>query len=407
MSDESPHMNKSHGKRVIQPLPGRGSSDSATAAVDMIRDKINQLHDQKEASEPNAKEELAEAKAAGPHRSKHQQFMYDLSISGKSLADIQQSWHDYYQKLPDKEKHEVWQEFYAEHSQGSQTQATAKVHPPQQTTHKPAEQHKNHAAHTQKSVSDIKKQIVRKAQSRAKPKNPHVQSILFGLAMGSIVVVITLFGFFNERLIAPFITPSRSVSSTAIISDVNGGTVGKESKIIIPKINVEIPVVYDEPSIEEDKVQKALERGVLHYATTPNPGEQGNAVIFGHSSNNILNSGRYKFAFVLLNRLENGDTFMLEKGGTRYVYKVYDKKVVSPKEVSVLNAGGDKTATATLITCDPPGTAINRLVVVGEQISPSPSQNVASSVKPQGSAEEPAVLPSNSPSLWSRMTAWL
>lgn len=411
MSDTS-HQKKEpdarHKKRVIEPLhtdlhTPKIDAGGAEQAVNLIRNKIDQLYSTQEKTEPDAKKEIAEAKAAGNHRSKHQQFMYNLSTSGKSLAEIQEAWHNYYLELPDKEKHEVWQEFYAEHEKGKQNETTkpAKVHPAQQTQHRQTPQ----TEADPRTVADIKRQLVKKTRKRAKPTNPHLKSIIFGLSMGAIVTVVMLFSFFNERIIAPFITPSRTVSSTPIISDPGSTVAGKDPKIIIPKINVEIPVVYDEPSIAEDKVQKALERGVLHYATTPNPGEKGNAVIFGHSSNNILNSGKYKFAFVLLSRLENGDTFMLEKDGTRYVYKVYEKRVVSPKEVSVLNAGKDKTATATLITCDPPGTTINRLVVIGEQISPNPSSNVASSVDTR-TAREPTLLPSNSPSLWSRMTSW-
>ena len=174
--------------------------------------------------------------------------------------------------------------------------------------------------------------------------------------------------------------------------------------IIIPKINIEIPVVYDQESIDDNAVQKSLEQGVLHYPTTSNPGEQGNAVYFGHSSSNIFNNGKYKFAFVLLNRLQAGDTFMLQKDGKRYVYKVFDRKIVPPTDVSVLNPLDRPTAT--LITCDPPGTNVNRLVVIGEQISPDPNANVASSVTP-ALAQKPTTLPSQSVSLWSRFWNWV
>lgn len=403
------------GRKVIEPLPGQtGRNDDASSgnpAVDMIRQKIDKLY----VSEPDAKEEIIEAEAAGKHRSKHQQFMHEISTSGKSLEEIQEAWHKYYQQLPDKEKHEVWQEFYAEHSRVDQKVKEARVHPPKQSAplheepepkpaHKPSAKPK--AREELRSVGEIKDQILRKANRQAKPKNPHLQSIIFGLGMGVIVVLFMLFGFFNERIIAPFVKPSRTVSSTAIITGTSTTASGKDPKVIIPKINVEIPVVYDEPSVEEAAVQKALERGVLHYATTPNPGEKGNAVVFGHSSNNILNSGKYKFAFVLLSRLQKDDTFMLEKDGKRYIYKVFSKKVVPPTDLSVLKSIPGKTATATLITCDPPGTSINRLVVVGEQISPSPTQNVASSVKePTTSTANEEILPSNSPSLWSRITS--
>lgn len=402
MNDNNPiYQDLKRTKKVIDPLPEQSSS-SSNPAVDMIRSKISALYE----DEPSTNKETTKAEVADKHHSKHQQFMHELSESGKSLAEIQAAWHTYYVDLPDTEKHEVWQEFYAEHSRADEAVKQARVHPPQQSApvHANSPGIQKHTKKTQdpRSVTEIKGQLVGKVRMRSKPKNPHIQSLLFGLGMGTLVVVVMLFSFFNERIIAPFITPSRTVSSTPIITDPNSTAVGQDPKVIIPKINVEIPVVYDEPSVQEAAVQKALERGVLHYATTPNPGEKGNAVIFGHSSNNILNSGKYKFAFVLLSRLENGDTFMLEKGGKRYVYKVFEKKVVAPDDLSVLN-DHDGKSTVTLITCDPPGTSINRLVVVGEQISPSPTSNIASSVKQETATHAPAQLPSNSPSLWSRI----
>jgi len=148
-------------------------------------------------------------------------------------------------------------------------------------------------------------------------------------------------------------------------------------------------------------LQNALEDGVVHYADTAMPGEDGNLVIVGHSSNNIFNKGKYKFAFVLLSRLDNGDTFYIQKDGKRYTYQVYKKTIVSPDNVSVLGPA-DKTATATLITCDPPGTSTNRLVVVGEQISPEVGSNIAASGE-NTLATSTRVVPGNSPSLWSRL----
>jgi sortase A len=382
-------------------------------AADLIRQKISALY----SHEPNAKKELIEAEAVVHHRSKHQKFIHDLNQSGKSMPEIQKGWHEYYANLPDQEKHEVWQEFYAEAKKSDAVQqvvTAVQVHPPQQT--KPPElkpeQPKKPRLPSRKSmetelrsVAAIKRQLVGKVQSREKiGRSSHVKSILFGLGMGSVVIIFLLFSFFNERIVAPFITPSRTVSTTPIITDPNSTVAGPEPKIIIPKINVEIPVVYDEPSIEEAAVQKALERGVLHYATTPDPGQTGNGVIFGHSSNNILNPGKYKFAFVLLSRLETGDTFMLQKDGKRYVYRVYDKKVVAPTDVSVLSAT-DRPSTMTLITCDPPGTTLKRLVVIGEQISPDPASNVASAADQQ-TTTQPQSLPSDAPSLWERLVGW-
>lgn len=380
------------------PSPSDDKPTAGNLAADLIRQKLIQLY----SAEPSAPEEIQEAQA-NPHHSKHQQFMLQLSQSGKSLAEIQTAWHNYYVGLPDNQKHLVWQEFYQEHNRRTKTTvpiATVQVAPAAQLVKKP----RHPSGHTSQSVSDIKKQLLTHVRTQSHHKRGgHLKSLLFGLSTGVVVVVILLFGFFNERFLAPFITPSKSVSATPIIIDPANSTVGPEPKIIIPKINVEIPVVYDEPSVQEDAVQRALEHGVLHYATTSNPGELGSGAIFGHSSNNILNKGQYKFAFVLLKRLETGDTFIVQKDGKRYVYRVFAKKIVKPQDVSVLADSGGKTATMSLITCDPPGTSLNRLVVTGEQITPDPSGNVASSAK---SDQPPKILPSNSPTLWSRITDW-
>lgn len=389
---------QSRNKKVLQPLHDdlKPAINVNNPAADLIRQKLSSLYK----DEPAAKEEIAEVENL-EKRSKHQQFMYDLSHSGKSLADIQTEWHKYYTDLPNDQKHEVWQEFYVNHQRPHQAakQHHTKPHhaPPAHDKTKPSG----------RTVKDIKQQLLGTVQTRTKvQKKHHLQSLIFGLGAGSFVLLIFLFGFFNERFIAPFITPSRSVSSTPIIIDPSSTAVGPESKIVIPKINVEIPVIYDEPSINEASIQRALEKGVVHYPTTSNPGEIGNGVIFGHSANNILNKGKYKFAFVLLKRLETGDTFYVQKDGKRYVYKVFDKKVVPPSEVSVLYPTfPDKPSTFTLITCDPPGTSLNRLVVVGEQISPDPNANVASTAKPTNT--DPEELPSNSPSLWNRLTGWI
>lgn len=392
--------------RIVQPLHDDltpATPTTTNAAADLIRSRLDSLY----TSEPKAKEEIAEADAV-KHRSKHQQFMYDLSHSGKSLAEIQTAWHQYYVSLPNNEKHEVWQEFYATHNQAI---AAAKAHPVQPKSPEPEHPERQHKKLVKKpdnrNVQDIKNELLGKVQSRRKLSHKdHLKSLMFGLSMGAVTLLILLFGFFNERFIAPFITPSRAVSQTPIIIDPNNTTVSNDPKIIIPKINVEIPVIYDEPTIDEAAIERALEKGVVHYPTTSSPGEIGNGVIFGHSANNILNHGKYKFAFVLLKRLEAGDVFYIQKDGKRYAYKVFDKKIVPPTDVSVLYPSfPDKPATFTLITCDPPGTSLNRLVVTGEQISPDPKANTASTAKQ--STTQPRILPSNSPTLWQRIKDWL
>lgn len=388
----------------LPPNPQTDNDSEKNEAVDLIRKKLAGLYD----SEPDiVTGAIGSIQESPAERSKHQRFMADLASSGKPFAEIQTEWHNYYQDLTNKEKHEVWNEFYSVQEQKpefkTQEQSPINTELPNFTGgvfDAPAEPVKK-SARTE-TVADLRKQLTNKVMSKGKlSRKQHFKSLLFGLGVGSFTVLLLLFGFFNERFIAPFITPSRSVSSTPLISDNLSGEVGQDPKLIIPKINVELPVVYDVPTIEESAIQTGLERGVVHYATTSSPGEVGNGAIFGHSSNNILNKGKYKFAFVLLSKLESGDTFYIEKDGVRYVYRIFDKRIVSPNEVSVLDDVPGKSSTMALITCDPPGTTINRLVVWGEQISPNPNQNVASTAK--DISEDPRVLAGNPQSLWSRM----
>lgn len=370
------------------------------AAVNAIRNKLNALY----GHEPPAKEELQEIEAgSGQHLSKHQRYMEELSQSGRSLAEIQTAWHEYYQKLPELEKHEVWQEFYDKHALAKQAEKQPAKHAePEQTADRRRPGDMPRRREPAKSQDRIKSELLHKVNARQKLKGRHhLQSMIFGLAAGSIVMLIFLFSFFNERFITPFIRPSYAITTPIITDPASDAKVGPSPKIIIPKINVEAPVVYNEPSIDENAIQKALEKGVVHYATTPNPGEKGNAAIVGHSSSNILNSGKYKFAFLLLKSLDKGDTFIIHKDSKRYVYKVYKEFVTGPEDTSVLGKT-DKPSTVTLITCDPPGLSTNRLIIVGEQIFPDPDKNKASSVD-QANTKRPEILPSNSPSLWQRI----
>lgn len=372
------------------PNPAKGEDEAAR----LIRDKLERIYD----GEPNALSELSEAKNSS-HRSKHQQFMYELSTSGKNLATVQTEWHKYYQDLPDDEKHQVWQEFYSSQS------LLAKG-----TTEKPASaqtlaEHKHQAAvrprQRDKSKKQLQDSIKNKVSAGGKLSTKHhLQSLLFGLGMGLIALFIVLFGFFNEVIIAPFMQPGRISASTPLIISNDGVAPSATPEVIIPKINVEIPVDYSLTTTDEAAVETALESGIVHYPSTSRPGETGNAAFFGHSSNNIFNSGKYKFAFVLLHKLVPGDTFYLTYNSKVYVYKVITTTVVDPSNIGVLNPVPGQTATATLITCDPPGTSLRRLVVVGQQISPDPAGNSAATSKEVSTT--PQELPGNGPTLFGR-----
>ena len=367
-------------------------------AADLIRRRIAEAYD----SAPSIKLEAQDVSKIQPSKlSSHQEFIYELTSSGKPTHEIQTAWHEYYAALPDSEKMEVWEEFYKSHPHVSKYAQDLKK--PDYAKAKALHEQYTHPL-TRSYARAVSKVKARTKPTAGKPKAASPwRSLIFGLSVGGVVILIFLFGFFNERFIAPFIQPSRNVTNTPIISSTV--PISNDSEIIIPKINVQIPVVYNVTTINENAVELALEQGVVHYADTALPGQDGNAVIVGHSSNNIFNPGKYKFAFVLLSHLDSGDTFYLQKDGKRYTYQVYKKEIVKPTDTSVLGTT-DKLATATLITCDPPGTSTNRLVVVGEQIDPNPALNIAATTT-NTLATKSAIIPGNAPSLWSRIMKWL
>jgi len=398
----------------LGPLANEADRDAAAA---VIRQKLDKIY----ANEPDVEHEIAEVEElpAGRPPSKHQEFMHDLSNSGKSLAEIQTEWHHYYVTLPDDEKHEVWQEFYASNATSSnyhkqavkpsptlpeileQKGVVVSPEPTMLVVH-PAP--KKRPA-KKRSPDAIKETILKHVTADGKLKaKHHFQSLLFGLGMGAVVIFIFLFGFFNEFFIAPFIQPSRHASATPLILNATSVAPTANPEVIIPKINVEIPVDYTQTSTDENTIENALQSGVVHYPTTVLPGQKGNAAFFGHSSNNIFNKGKYKFAFVLLHTLVPGDTFYLTNNGKVYVYKVITKDIVDPSDVAVLNPVAGQTATATLITCDPPGTSLHRLIIVGQQISPDPSGNSDSTSVPATNATaNTQQLPGNGPTLLGRL----
>jgi LPXTG-site transpeptidase (sortase) family protein len=223
-----------------------------------------------------------------------------------------------------------------------------------------------------------------RATTHARPKRREIPSRLRPALVAIGIFALTILAFK-----APVIYQQlhyHSSPAVTIPGVANTAPITADPTITIPKINVNAPVVYLDSTAEAD-VQQGLQSGVVHYGNTPVPGQNGNAVFFGHSSNDWWVPGNYKFVFVLLDKVIVGDTFSINYQSKRYVYEVTKTQVVDPTDVAVLNQ--TSTPTVTLITCSPPGTSWKRLVVSAKQVSPTPS----------GSSSAPANnLPSSIPS---------
>ena len=89
----------------------------------------------------------------------------------------------------------------------------------------------------------------------------------------------------------------------------------------------------------------------------------------------------------------------------RYTYRVTKKEVVEPTNVAALVVQTDKPL-ITLVTCTPLGTSRYRLLVTGEQISPSYEGASQESGQDIPAIDESTALPSNEPSFFEGLWNW-
>lgn len=105
-----------------------------------------------------------------------------------------------------------------------------------------------------------------------------------------------------------------------------------------------------------------LSQSLIHF-TGPNPGDNGNSVIFGHSTLLWLyNPKDYKSIFSKLPDLNLGDIIYINFDNITFKYKVYEMFITSPNDLSVLSQDNNESI-ITLVTCVPPGTYLKRFIV--------------------------------------------
>jgi len=157
-------------------------------------------------------------------------------------------------------------------------------------------------------------------------------------------------------------TVSQTTDPTSAIS--------QESRVIIPKISVDAPIVFP-PTTDNKTILEAIKNGVAHYPGTTLPGRVGNVFLTGHSSYYWWSGGEYNRVFTLLDKLRANDLVYLHYEGREYIYKIRDSIVVLPSQTEVLKPTSG--ATLSLMTCTPVGTNLKRLIVRADLISSPPA----------------------------------
>ncbi len=332
------------------------------------------------------------------------------TVSNEEWKKYHTAWQDYYQKY--------YSEYYLNAAKEYVAKQQVKVIREEAAKHEIEQAYAGKTtaeiAHSMSSDSeerakrgDFKARIQEKAMERAKtaPRRKKLVPIFAGIA----VTLLVLFLQYNRMIFAPiaaYVSPGDSPAGeiSAVDPTVTLTKVSVENKLIIPKLNVDVPLNF---GIGLDSVMEAMNHGVVHYrvnGASAFPGEVGNFVVMGHSAGDVYSSNQYKFIFSGLERLEEGDIMYVHYNSTRYTYRMVGNEIIWPTEVSKLIIDTDKPI-MTLVTCWPLGTSRQRLLIRAEQISPSTEEAALQEEIAETTTE--TELPQNEDTLFDRIRKWL
>lgn len=382
-------MNPNDNRQLSVPARDRPTpKPDRNLAAALMREQIDRIYEQPKPQ----KETSATLSGTDPYEQSHD------NSEGHNTSEAQ--WHRY---------HTAWQQYYQQYydryyrsQHALQASLRSQAFPAKNTDPEPIIASE---VSEDKALDEIKNDLLSKIGDHTTKirKSRHFIPAL------SAIFVMGLFLFLQYNTIIfgqiqAFVSPGSINPQNIILDPGKDLKVSQQPRIIIPKLNVDANVVYGVTDLAETTVQKALKDGVIHYpipGASSNPGEKGNSVFLGHSSNDVFDDGDYKFIFVHLEQMQTGDRFYLHYNGTRYTYTVTATETILPTEVSKLVLPNDKP-TATLVTCTPVGTAQKRFIVYADQISPDPSV-AADSTQPKTNPTKPAQITGNSPTLFERL----
>lgn len=259
------------------------------------------------------------------------------------------------------------------------------------------------AAQNYLAAEKLKNERVASGTVRKKRRIKHLIPV-FALL---IVIFSALFLQYNRLIFAPimaYVSPNTNSAPTSIEAvDPNvTGSVTADPRLIIPKINVDVPVSF---GIDYSEAAAAMLHGVAQFkipGASAMPGQIGNLVISGHSAGDIYSGNQYKFIFSGLERLEPGDLIYINYESVRYTYQMVGSEVVEPTNVAALVYETNKPI-LTLITCTPLGTSRYRLLVTAEQISPAYDGSTPSTDPIETDGDAGISMPANEPSFFENL----
>jgi len=145
-------------------------------------------------------------------------------------------------------------------------------------------------------------------------------------------------------------------------------------RLVIDGIYLDVPLVSVTSKSEWDFVKgdfdMELRDGAVKYPTTPMPGEWGNTLIFGHTSQERREKNPYGTVFSQLPKLQYGDEIKVVWKWELYKYKIVETVIRRPKDVDTefqKRQAKDKEY-LTLMGCYPLWTTKQRMMVMAERV---------------------------------------
>lgn len=385
--------------RPFQP-PARDQSSTRNAAADVIRGQINSIYTgnssdaaphttptpasttpQEPALQPQPQPQAATPVAKPAPQTEPQGHRLNTTpptdTTTATTSQPTQLANSTPQATPDQwqQYHSAWQKYYQMYYERYYANHLNAQQSPAQQPQANAPEATDTLSPQQQAIRDLRSKIRNTVNDSAK-KVRNSRHFIPALA-GTMVMLAFVFLQYNRVIlgtVAAYTSPGNIEPQNIIVDPSIDTKVSAEPKIIIPKINVDAPVVYGAaPDVQSQR--KAMEKGVAHFAVSGAsalPGQAGNVVLAGHSSNDAFAAGGYKFIFAQNEKLQKDDVIYLNYEGKRYTYKITGSEVVKPNEVTKIQTGTQKPM-LTLVSCVPVGTADKRLLVYADQISPDPN----------------------------------
>jgi len=133
--------------------------------------------------------------------------------------------------------------------------------------------------------------------------------------------------------------------------------------IRLPGINANVPLALS-PSLNDDDVISTLDQGAALYPNGIAPGRLGNVFIAAHSTGEPW-KGKYRFAFLKINEITEGNVIHLDYNGARYTYTVVKQDIITP--TSDYRVISDRPVpTVTLMACWPLWSTSKRMLITAE-----------------------------------------